>query len=126
MKEEVLTEQAPQPIGPYSQAIKIKDTIFISGQLPINAQTNVMPKSIQEQATCCLENIKNILEKSGFSMDNIVKTTIFMTCLEDFSVVNSIYGEYFKAPFPARSTIQIAALPKGAKIEIEAIAVMLK
>lgn len=124
MKTEILTNHAPQPIGPYSQGVQTGETIYISGQLPIDVATGIMPETIKEQAICSLNNIQHILKEANADMNSIVKTTIFMTDLADFTIVNDVYATYFEAPFPSRSTIQVAALPRGAQIEIEAVAVI--
>lgn len=120
MKEAIIPQNI-KPIGPYSPAIKLCDVIYISGQIGIDKDGN-LKNGIEEQTRQALENIMEILKEKGLSMDNIVKTTIFLVNLDDFEKVNQIYKEYFKEPYPARSTIQVAKLPKGALIEIEAIA----
>lgn len=120
----IKTRMAPGAIGPYSQAVEANRFIFTSGQIPLDPGTQEMVKGdIGEKTTRCLENIKAILEEAGSSLDGIVKTTIFITDLGNFSRVNEVYCQYFKKNFPARSCVQVAALPKGAEIEIEAIAV---
>ena len=124
MKNEILTQAAPLPIGPYSQGVEENKTMYISGQLPIDMKTGQLGVNIEEQATNCLNNLASILKENGATMNHIVKTTIFMTNLEDFNQVNDIYGSYFSAPYPSRSTVQVASLPKGAQIEIEVIAVI--
>lgn len=123
MKEQINTINAPQAIGPYSQGIGTQDLVFISGQLPINNETGEIPIDVSEQAKESLSNIKAILEQAGLSMENIVKTTIFLADMNDFVAVNEVYGSFFNNPFPSRSTIEVAKLPKDAKVEIEAIAV---
>ncbi|WP_230162358.1 Rid family detoxifying hydrolase [Peribacillus sp. Bi96] len=122
MKEAVLTSNAPQPIGPYSQAVLSKGVLYISGQLPLNPNTNKLAIGIEDQARQCLENLKHILIEKGLEMNSVLKTTIFVTDLSDFQTVNEIYAEYFSKPFPARSTIQVAELPMNAMIEIELMA----
>ncbi|MGE7852929.1 RidA family protein [Bacillus paramycoides] len=122
MKQVVLSKNAPQPIGPYSQAIISKNYIYISGQLPLYAETMILAEGIENQTRQCLENLKFILEENGLGMDSVLKTTIFMTDLTNFKTANEIYGEYFSEPFPARSTIQVAKLPMNAEIEIELVA----
>lgn len=119
----MLSSYAPEPIGPYSQGILTESTIYLSGQLPIDALTGNIGTTIEEQTKLCLENLNHILNTNNMDMSNIVKTTIFLDDISDFVVVNDIYGSYFTAPFPARSTIQVEKLPKDALIEIEAIAV---
>ncbi|MFC6346038.1 RidA family protein [Vagococcus carniphilus] len=124
MKKQIATDKAPQAIGPYSQGVNVTgDFSFVSGQLPINATTGEMSEDVAEQTKQSLENMKAILEETGLTMDNVVKTTIFLSNMEDFAVVNEVYGSFFKEPFPSRSTIEVARLPKDAKVEIEAIAV---
>ncbi len=124
MKEQIATTKAPQAIGPYSQGVKASgDMLFISGQLPINAVSGEMPSDVSEQTKQSLTNLKAIVEESGAAMENIVKTTIFLSDMNDFAVVNEVYGSFFEEPFPSRSTIEVARLPKDAKVEIEAIVV---
>lgn len=124
MKEIISTSKAPSAIGPYSQGIKVGNMVFISGQIPIDPDTgNVVEGGIKEQTKRVLENIKAILESIGGSLNNVVKTTVFMVDLGEFSEMNEVYKEYFPNNPPARSTIQVSALPKNVRIEIEAIAV---
>ncbi len=124
MKEVIHSTLAPKAIGPYSQAIATNDLVFISGQLGIDASTGEFKGAdIHSQTTQSMENIKAILKEAGLGMDSVVKTTILLKSLDDFSVVNGIYGSYFKEPYPARATFQVAKLPKDALVEIEAIAI---
>ncbi|OLQ60439.1 reactive intermediate/imine deaminase [Helicobacter pylori] len=124
MKEIIHSTLAPKAIGPYSQAIATNDLVFISGQLGIDASTGEFKGTdIHSQTTQSMENIKAILKEAGLGMDSVVKTTILLKSLDDFSVVNEIYGSYFKEPYPARATFQVAKLPKDALVEIEAIAI---
>ncbi|GAA9079866.1 RidA family protein [Helicobacter pylori] len=124
MKEVIHSTLAPKAIGPYSQAIVTNDLVFISGQLGIDASTGEFKGTdIHSQTTQSMENIKAILKEAGLGMDSVVKTTILLKSLDDFSVVNEIYGSYFKEPYPARATFQVAKLPKDALVEIEAIAI---
>ncbi len=124
MKEVIHSTLAPKAIGPYSQAIATNDLVFISGQLGIDASTGEFKGvDIHSQTTQSMENIKAILKEAGLGMDSVVKTTILLKSLDDFSVVNEIYGSYFKEPYPARATFQVAKLPKDALVEIEAIAI---
>ncbi|BAJ55520.1 RidA family protein [Helicobacter pylori] len=124
MKEVIHSTIAPKAIGPYSQAITTNDLIFVSGQLGIDASTGEFKGAdIHSQTTQSMENIKAILKEVGLGMDSVVKTTILLKSLDDFSVVNEIYGSYFKEPYPARATFQVAKLPKDALVEIEAIAI---
>ena len=118
------TTAAPAAIGPYSQAIMAGNTVYVSGQLPINPSTGEFAEGgIKEQARQSLNNIKNILAEAGMTMQQVVKVTVLMTDMSDFAAVNEVYAEFFSAPYPARSAFAVAALPKGGAIEIEAIAV---
>ena len=122
----VETMNAPRPVGPYSQAVMAGETLYCSGQIAINPETNeVLQADIQTQARRVLDNLRAVVESAGLTMENVVKTTIFLTDMADFAAVNDIYKNYFVRKFPARSTIQVAGLPKGVKVEIEAIAVRL-
>ncbi len=124
MKEVIHSTLAPKAIGPYSQAIATNDLVFVSGQLGIDVSTGEFKGAdIHSQTTQSMENIKAILKEAGLGMDRVVKTTILLKSLDDFSVVNEIYGSYFKEPYPARATFQVAKLPKDALVEIEAIAI---
>ncbi|GAA7109002.1 RutC family protein [Helicobacter pylori] len=124
MKEVIHSTLAPKAIGPYSQAIATNDLVFVSGQLGIDASTGEFKgPDIHSQTAQSMENIKAILKEAGLGMDSVVKTTILLKSLDDFSVVNGIYGSYFKEPYPARATFQVAKLPKDALVEIEAIAI---
>ena len=122
MKKNFMTDKAPQPVGPYSQAISFKELIFISGQIGIDVKTGKLVDGIENQTQKVMENIKNILEEAGLNFGNVLKTTIFLTNMADFPKVNEIYSSYLKEPYPARSTIEVKSLPKGALIEIEVIA----
>jgi len=114
---------APKAVGPYSVAIRIGDFLFASGQIPLDpANGAVVPGGIEPQTVRVLENIKTVLADQGLTLANVVKTTVFMTNLGEFAQMNAIYARYFAEPFPARSTVQVSALPKGAAVEIEAIA----
>jgi len=119
----IRTNKAPAAIGPYSQALDIGTMVFLSGQIPLNPETGEMPATIEEQTTQSLSNVKHILQEAGLSMAHVVKTTVFLADLNDFAAMNGIYESFFEKPFPARSCIQVAAIPKGAKVEIECIAV---
>lgn len=124
-KEVLITNKAPKAIGPYSQAVKVGNFIFISGQIPIDPDTGeVIDGDIKEQTKRVLENIKGILESVSCSLNNVVKTTVFLKNLDDFSAMNEIYATYFPENPPARSTIEVSRLPKGVSIEIEAIAII--
>ncbi|GAA7733339.1 RidA family protein [Helicobacter pylori] len=124
MKEVIHSALAPKAIGPYSQAIATNDLVFVSGQLGIDASTGEFKGAdIHSQTTQSMENIKAILKEAGLGMDSVVKTTILLKSLDDFAVVNEIYGSYFTEPYPARATFQVVKLPKDALVEIEAIAI---
>ena len=123
MKKEIIsTENAPQAIGPYSQAVKAGNLMFISGQIPLDPKTgDLVSESIEDQAKQVLDNVKSICEASGNSLDDIVKISIFLTDLSNFSVVNDVMKEYFSEPYPARATVEVSGLPLGVNVEIEAI-----
>lgn len=123
-KKVVSTTNAPGAIGPYSQGIVAGDLVFVSGQLPIDPATGTMKDTIEEQATQSLKNVKAILEEAGSSMDKAVKVGVFLADMNDFVAVNNIYKTFFTTDCPTRSAVQVARLPKDAKIEIEAIAVL--
>jgi 2-iminobutanoate/2-iminopropanoate deaminase len=124
MKKIVSTSDAPAAIGPYSQAVRSGRLLFCSGQIPLDPKSgDIVSGDIAAQTRRVMNNISAVLNAEGLSLDNIVKTTIFLTDLGDFQKVNEIYGSYFKQDPPARSTVQVSALPKGAKVEIEVIAV---
>jgi 2-iminobutanoate/2-iminopropanoate deaminase len=127
MKRDIIsTGKAPAAIGPYSQAVRVNGFIFCSGQIPIDPATgDVVEGDISVQAEQVMRNIEAILEASGIGFDAVVKSTIFLTSLADFGIVNEIYGRSFTAPHPARSTVQVSALPKGVDIEIEIVAISL-
>ncbi len=125
MKEIVSTPKAPAAIGPYAQAVKIKasEMLFCSGQIPLDPESGQLTTGpAADQAKKVMENLKAIIDASGFTIDDVVKTTIYLTDLDDFSEVNSVYESYFPGSFPARATVQVAALPRGAAIEIDAMA----
>ena len=123
MKKIVSTNEAPGAIGPYSQAVRIGSLLFCSGQIPLDPKSGqIVPGDIATQTRRVLDNIAALLRAEGLNFDNVVKTTIFLTNLGDFQTVNEIYGSYFKQNPPARSTVQVAALPRGANMEIEVIA----
>lgn len=124
MKQAITTQNAPAAIGPYSQAIESNGTVYVSGQLPIDPATGEFAVGgIQAEARQSLTNISNILKETGMSMANVAKVTVLLADIKDFAAVNEVYQEFFEAPYPARSAFAVAALPKGANIEIEAIAV---
>ncbi len=122
-KEVILTSKAPQPIGPYSQAIRINRLIFCSGQIPLDPVSGqIVGTDVQTQTRQVMENLKAVLEEAGSSLDKIVKTTIFLKSMNDFPKVNEVYSSYFRNDPPARSTIEVSRLPKDVSVEIEAVA----
>ena len=122
MKTPIATTQAPAAIGPYSQAIEAGGLVFVSGQLPIDPATGEFAQGgIKELTRQSLENMKAILATAGRTLDNVVKTTVFLADMADFAEMNEVYAEYFQAPFPARSAVAVKTLPKGARVEIECI-----
>ena len=119
----ISTKNAPAAIGPYSQAIRVGNLVLTSGQIPINPATGAFVEGgIKEQARQSLNNVKAILEESGLSMNDVVKTTVFLADMNDFADMNSVYAEFFSEPYPARSAVAVKALPKGALVEIEVVA----
>jgi 2-iminobutanoate/2-iminopropanoate deaminase len=121
--EKIHTSNAPEAIGPYSQAIKIGNMVFTSGQIALTPSGEFLNSDIKTQTKQVCENLKVVLEAAGSKIENVVKTTIFLSDINDFTAVNEIYGEYFSHK-PARSTVAVKELPKGAKVEIECIAVV--
>ncbi|MBL8014480.1 MAG: RidA family protein [Candidatus Omnitrophica bacterium] len=121
-KKIVKTEKAPLPIGPYNQAVAIGNLIYTSGQIPLNLSNAVVEGGIKEQAKCVLENLKAVLEGAESSLDKVVKTTVFLKNMGDFAAMNEIYAQYFSSSAPARTTVEVARLPKDVLIEIEAVA----
>lgn len=123
MKKIIATTNAPSAIGPYSQAVAANGFLFVSGQIPIDPATGeFVPGGIQEQTRRSLENGKAILTEAGLTLDNVIKTTVFLSDIQNFAAMNEIYAQYFAADCPARSAVQVANLPKGALVEIEMIA----
>ena len=123
MKKIISTSGAPAAIGPYSQAVRCRGFIFCSGQIPLDPQSGqIVSDDVAAQTRRVLDNVTGVLRAEGLALDDVLKTTIFLTDLANFQVVNEIYGSYFHTEPPARSTVQVSALPKGAKIEIEVIA----
>lgn len=122
-KKVISTKNAPVAIGPYSQGVKFSNFAFLSGQLPVNSVTGEMPSDIEGQTKQSLENVKAILKEEGLALNNVIKTTVFLKDLENFSKVNEIYSQYFEGFYPARSCVEVARLPKDAQIEIEVIAI---
>ncbi len=126
MVESISSEGAPSPVGPYSQAVRVRpgEVLFSAGQIPIDPSSGEMcPGGIREQTRRVLENLRAVLEAGGFSMNEVVKTTVFMSDLGEFASMNDVYSECFEEPFPARSCFEVSALPKGALVEIEVVAV---
>ncbi|WZL80141.1 RidA family protein [Vallitaleaceae bacterium 9-2] len=121
-KKAIITSNAPKAIGPYSQAVQIGDFLYTSGQIPINPQTGDIPTGIDNQARQSLENVQAILAEAGLTMEKVVKMTVYLKDLNHFEHVNAIYASFFQQPYPARSAIEVARLPKDVLIEIEAIA----
>ena len=123
MKDVVLTDKGPKPIGPYSQAIKINGFIYLSGQVALDPRSNeFLGGDIAQQTERVMENVKAILEAGGSNLNHVIKTTVFLKDINDFAAMNAVYGKFFKAAPPARSTVQVARLPKDALVEIEVIA----
>ncbi len=124
MKQPVQTTLAPAAIGPYSQAIQAGDTVYVSGQLPIDPATGQFAEGdIRDLTRQSLLNVQHILESVGLSMPHVVKTTVFLADMNDFAGMNEVYADFFAAPFPARSAVAVKTLPKGASVEIECVAV---
>ncbi len=122
MKNPIATTNAPGAIGPYSQAIDAGPFVYASGQIPINPATGEIPEGIKAQTAQSLANVKAILMEAGLSLDNVVKTTVFLADMNDFSAMNEVYAENFSAPYPARSAVAVRELPKQVLVEIEVIA----
>lgn len=122
-KEIISTKKAPSSIGPYSQGMIVGDLVFTSGQIPLNPESGELVTEISKATVQVMANLSAVLEAAGSSLEKVIKTTIFLQDLNDFEKVNEIYGDYFKDNLPARSCVQVAKLPKGAIIEIEAIAI---
>jgi 2-iminobutanoate/2-iminopropanoate deaminase len=121
----IQTEMAPQAIGPYSQGIRAGNFVFTAGQIGLDPQTGeIVPGGIEAETRRVLQNLTSVLEAAGSSLDRVVKTTVFLRDMNDFARMNSVYAEFFKDNFPARSTVQVAALPKGVAIEIEVVALL--
>ncbi|MDO3411447.1 RidA family protein [Saccharibacillus sp. CPCC 101409] len=121
-KKPISTDQAPGAIGPYSQAVSAGPFIFASGQLGLNPQTGEFPSGVEAQTKQSLDNVRAILEAAGSGLDKVVKATVFLKDMNDFAKVNAVYGSFFSQPYPARSAVEVARLPKDALVEIEVIA----
>ncbi len=123
MKKVIATENAPAAVGPYSQAIATGNLLFCAGQIPLDPATNeLVAGGVTEQSTQVCKNISGVLAAHGLTFANVVKSTVFLTDLANFAAMNAVYAQYFTEPFPARSTIQVSALPRGAQVEIEVVA----
>lgn len=123
MKQALHTDKAPAAIGPYSQAIRTGDLLFISGQIPVDPATGAIPQGIEAQAAQSLTNIQNILAQAGLAMDSVVKTTVFLQDMGDFAAMNQVYARFFEGTvYPARSAVEVSRLPKDVLVEIETIA----
>ena len=123
MKRIIKSPNAPAAVGPYSQAVEVGNTLYVSGQLPVDPKTGKMPEGIEEQTRQSLENIRAILTEAGYAPGNVVKSTVLLADIADFGAMNGVYAGFFAEPFPARVCYQVAALPMGAKVEVEVIAV---
>ena len=124
MKEIISTERAPRAIGPYSQAIRVGNLVFASGQIPIDPTTgDFVPGGVAEQTEQVMKNLTAVLKAAGLGLDQVVKTTVFLANMDDFGAMNEVYGRFFSEKPPARATVQAARLPRDARVEIEAIAV---
>lgn len=124
MKSVVATEKAPAAIGPYSQGIRAGKVVFTSGQLPADPETGILASGAAEQTRRSLQNVRAVLEAAGAKMEDIVKVTVFLKDMGDFSSMNAVYAEFFPSEYPARSAVEVARLPKDALVEIEAVAVV--
>jgi 2-iminobutanoate/2-iminopropanoate deaminase len=125
MKEIIFTKNSPNPIGPYSQAIKHNNLLFTSGQIAIDPKTdNLILENIKAETRQVMENLNQVLTEAGFGFDKVLKTTIFLSDMNYFTEVNEIYGSYFKSNFPARETVQVAGLPRNVNVEISMIAAL--
>ena len=121
MQKVISTDKAPGAIGPYSQAIEVNGMVFTSGVIPVDPATGVIPEGVEAQATQAFTNLTNLVEASGAAMSQVVKTTVFIKEMNDFGKINEIYAKCFKAPYPSRSCVEVARLPKDVLLEVEAI-----
>ncbi len=121
MQKVISTDKAPSAIGPYSQAIEVNGMVFTSGVIPVDPATGVIPEGIEAQANQAFGNLINLIEASGAAVNQVIKTTVFIKEMNDFAKINEIYAQYFKEPYPARSCVEVARLPKDVLLEIEAI-----
>ncbi len=125
MRDVVLTDRGPKPIGPYSQAVRVNGFLFVSGQVALDPKTGEMSAGdVREQTERVLENVKGIVEAAGSKMPHVIKTTVFLKNMSDFTVMNEVYARYFTMAPPARSTVEVARLPKDALVEIEVVAMI--
>ena len=125
MREAIETDRAPAAIGPYSQAVRAGQFVFLSGQVPLDPATGeIIDGDVAAQAHRVMQNLDAVLNAAGTSLDSVVRTTVYLADLADFAVVNEVYGSYFQDPAPARATVQVARLPKDARVEIDAIALL--
>ena len=122
MQKVIKTDKAPGAIGPYSEAIEINNMVYTSGVIPVDPATGVIPEGVVAQAEQAISNLVNLVEASGSKVENVIKTTVFIKEMNDFAKINEVYAKYFKEPYPARSCVEVARLPKDVLIEIEAIA----
>lgn len=122
MKKAISTDKAPAAIGPYSQAIEVNGLVYTSGVIPVNPETGEIPEGVEAQATQVFVNLVNLLQESGTSMENVVKTTVFIKDMNDFAKINEVYAKYFTGVYPARSCVEVARLPKDVLLEVESIA----
>ncbi len=123
-KQAILTDRAPAPVGPYSQAIRAGSLLFVAGQIPIDPATGAMPDGIAQQTRLALQNVQAVLQAAGASLRDVVKTTVFLLDLADFGAMNEVYATFFAQEPPARACVQVARLPNDARVEIEAIAAL--
>lgn len=123
MKTVIATDKAPAAIGPYSQAIEVNGIVYTSGQIPVNPATGQIPEGAAAQAQQAFTNVANLLAAAGTSMENVIKTTVFIKNMDDFAIINEVYAKYFPSPYPSRSCVEVARLPKDVLLEVEAIAV---
>lgn len=123
MNKVIASPNAPKAVGPYSQAIMADNTLYVSGQLPVNPETSSVPETIEEQTRQSLANLGAILQEAGLSFSDVVKTTVLLDDIKNFAAMNAVYAEHFSGAFPARVCYQVAALPLGVKVEIDAVAV---
>ena len=121
MQKVISTDKAPGAIGPYSQAIELNGMVFTSGVIPVDPATGVIPEGVEAQATQAFTNLTNLVEASGAAMSQVVKTTVFIKEMNDFGKINEIYAKFFKEPYPSRSCVEVARLPKDVLLEVEAI-----